>query len=57
MFQNLLYVAIVGIYTMVVTVILVFIIRAVTPMRVDEDTEVNGLDLAIHGERAYDITS
>ena len=44
--------AIVGIYTMVVTVILVFIIRAVTPMRVDEDTEVNGLDLAIHGERA-----
>ncbi|HAB37512.1 MAG TPA: ammonia channel protein [Rhodobacteraceae bacterium] len=49
--------AIVGIYTMVVTVILVFIIRAVTPMRVDEDTEVNGLDLAIHGERAYDITS
>lgn len=49
--------AIVGIYTMVVTVILIFIIRAVTPMRVDEDTEVNGLDLAIHGERAYDITS
>jgi len=49
--------AIVGIYTMVVTVILVLIIRAVTPMRVDEDTEVNGLDLAIHGERAYDITS
>ena len=49
--------AIVGIYTMVVTVILVFIIRTVTPMRVDEDTEVNGLDLAIHGERAYDITS
>ena len=36
--------AIVGIYTMVVTVILVLIIRAVTPMRVDEDTEVNGLD-------------
>jgi Amt family ammonium transporter len=49
--------AIVGIYTMVVTVVLVLIIRAVTPMRVDEDTEVNGLDLAIHGERAYDITS
>jgi len=47
--------AIVGIYTMVVTVILVFIIRAVTPMRVDEDTEVNGLDLAIHGERAYEL--
>ena len=49
--------AIVGIYTMVVTVVLVLIIRAVTPMRVDEATEVNGLDLAIHGERAYDITS
>jgi Amt family ammonium transporter len=26
-------------------------------MRVEDETEVNGLDLAVHGERAYDMTS
>ncbi len=49
--------AIVGIYTVVVTVVLIFVVRAITPLRVDEETEVGGLDLAVHGERAYDITS
>ncbi|MFT5629610.1 MAG: Amt family ammonium transporter [Gammaproteobacteria bacterium] len=49
--------AIVGVYTSVVTVALIYICKAVTPMRVDHETEVNGLDLAVHGERAYDITS
>ncbi|MEO9682445.1 MAG: ammonium transporter [Tateyamaria sp.] len=49
--------AIVGVYTLVVSVVLVLIVRAVTPLRVDEDTEVAGLDLAVHGERAYDISS
>ncbi|MCO4848549.1 MAG: ammonium transporter [Yoonia sp.] len=49
--------AIVGVYTTVVTVALIYICKAVTPMRVDHETEVNGLDLAVHGERAYDITS
>jgi ammonium transporter, Amt family len=29
----------------------------VTPMRVDTETEHTGLDLASHGERAYDMTS
>ena len=49
--------AIVGVYTMAVSVTLVIIIRLFIPIRVDEDTEVNGLDLAIHGERAYDMSS
>lgn len=49
--------AIVGIYTTVVTVALIYICKAVTHLRVDHETEVNGLDLAVHGERAYDITS
>ena len=49
--------AIGGIYTTVVTVALIYICKAITPMRVDHETEVNGLDLAVHGERAYDITS
>ncbi len=49
--------AIVGIYTTVVTVALVFICKAITPLRVSEEEESTGLDLAVHGERAYDLTS
>jgi Amt family ammonium transporter len=49
--------AIVGLYTVVVTVVLIKLVSAITPLRVDEETEVGGLDLAVHGERAYDITS
>lgn len=49
--------AIVGVYTLVVSVVLVLVIRVFIPMRVDEETEVNGLDLAVHGERAYDMSS
>ncbi|WP_425038868.1 ammonium transporter [Primorskyibacter sp. S187A] len=49
--------AIVGVFTIVVTVVLIFVCRAITPLRVDEETEVNGLDLMVHGERAYDTAS
>ena len=49
--------AIVGVFTSVVTVVLIVIVRAITPLRVDPETETNGLDLAVHGERAYDWTS
>ncbi|WP_412554810.1 ammonium transporter [Shimia sp. MIT1388] len=49
--------AVVGIFTVVVTYVLVKLVSLITPLRVDEETEVNGLDLAVHGERAYDIAS
>ena len=49
--------AIVGAWTVVVTVVLIFVIRAITPLRVDPETETNGLDLSVHGERAYELTS
>tara|TARA_B110000908_G_C10249387_1_gene450918 strand:- start:1897 stop:2928 length:1032 start_codon:yes stop_codon:yes gene_type:complete len=49
--------AIVGVYTLVVSLVLVLVIRVFIPMRVDDETEVTGLDLAVHGERAYDMTS
>ncbi len=49
--------AIVGGYTIVATTVLIFICKAITPLRVDEETEVNGLDLAVHGERAYEFNS
>ena len=49
--------AIVGVYTTVVTVVLICIVKVITPLRVDLETESNGLDLAVHGERAYDMSS
>jgi Amt family ammonium transporter len=49
--------AIVGVFTFVVTVVIAWVCRAIVPMRVDVETEVNGLDLSVHGERAYDMSS
>ncbi len=49
--------AIVGVFTVVVTFVLIKLVGLITPLRVDEETETNGLDLSVHGERAYDLTS
>ncbi|SLN12752.1 Ammonia channel precursor [Roseovarius litorisediminis] len=49
--------AIVGAFTVVVSVILVKLVAAITALRVDLETETNGLDLSVHGERAYDMSS
>ncbi len=49
--------AIVGVFTLVVTLVLIYVVKAITPLRVDEETETNGLDLSVHGERAYDVSS
>tara|TARA_R110002051_G_scaffold57104_2_gene105796 strand:- start:20728 stop:21909 length:1182 start_codon:yes stop_codon:yes gene_type:complete len=49
--------AIVGTYTTLMTIALIYVCKTVTQLRVDHETEVNGLDLTVHGERAYDITS
>jgi Amt family ammonium transporter len=35
------------------TAIAIYIAKAITGLRVDEETEVNGLDISEHGERAY----
>ncbi len=48
---------IVGSFTAVVTFVLVKVVAQITPLRVDAETETNGLDLSVHGERAYDISS
>ena len=48
---------VVGIYTIIVTFVLIKVVGMITPLRVDEETEVNGLDLSVHGERAYDHAS
>ncbi|MFZ8878514.1 MAG: ammonium transporter [Paracoccaceae bacterium] len=48
---------VVGIFTLVVSYILVQVIQIFVPLRVDAETETNGLDLSAHGERAYDMNS
>ena len=48
---------IVGTYTVVVTAVLVKLASLVTTFRVDAETETTGLDLGLHGERAYDHVS
>ncbi|MHA6267873.1 ammonium transporter [Aliiroseovarius sp. CAU 1755] len=48
---------IVGAFTAVATVALIKLVGLVFPLRVDLETEANGLDLSAHGERAYDIMS
>src|SRR6056300_934672 len=49
--------AIVGVFTVVVTVVLIYVTKIFVPLRVDAETETNGLDLSAHGERAYDMNS
>ncbi|MGB2123551.1 MAG: ammonium transporter, partial [Candidatus Puniceispirillaceae bacterium] len=46
-------VAITVIWTAVVSAIILMVARATVGLRVDEQTEVEGLDLAEHGERGY----
>lgn len=48
---------IVGVFTVAVTSILVMICKAITPLRVSPEVEAGGLDLSVHGERAYDMNS
>jgi ammonium transporter, Amt family len=49
--------AIVGLWTLVASFAIARAVMLVTPLRVDAETETNGLDLSTHGERAYELTS
>lgn len=49
--------AVVGMWTVVASFALIKLCGLVTPIRVDHESEVNGLDLSQHGERAYDLNS
>ncbi len=42
-------------YTLVATFVVLKVIDAVCGLRVDEETEIQGLDLALHEERGYDL--
>lgn len=49
--------AVVGVFTAVITWGLIKICALVFPLRVDEEAEYTGLDISSHGERAYDWAS
>jgi Amt family ammonium transporter len=48
---------IVGVFSVIVTVIIAVICKALVGIRVSHEIEQEGLDLAVHGERAYDHIS
>lgn len=48
-------VTIVAVWSAVATLIIGYMVAMVIPMRVSEDEERDGLDLASHGERAWDL--
>jgi Amt family ammonium transporter len=49
--------AAVGVYTLVLTFVIAKGVGFVFPLRVSQEDEVEGLDYAAHGERAYELTS
>lgn len=48
-------VAFVGVYSFVVTWGILKALNAISPVRVDEKVEIEGLDKALHGEEAYEL--
>jgi Amt family ammonium transporter len=54
--QALAVVSVIG-YTFTVTLIIAFVINLFIKHRVSEDQEVEGLDLALHGETAYELST
>jgi Amt family ammonium transporter len=42
------------IYAFIFTYVMLAIINKITPVRVSEQEEIQGIDIAIHGEKAYD---
>ncbi|MBZ0129985.1 MAG: ammonium transporter [Rhodobacteraceae bacterium] len=49
--------AIVGLFTVVITYVIARAVALALPLRVDQETEYTGLDLAAHGEQAYEFNS
>ena len=48
---------VVGLYTVVLSFVLVYAVKIFTPIRVSPEDEHSGLDITSRGERAYDHTS
>ncbi|GIF18596.1 ammonium transporter [Paractinoplanes tereljensis] len=48
--------AAVTVYSFAIAAILAFILKSVKALRVSEEAEIEGIDIADHGETAYDLT-
>ena len=48
-------IAVVAVWTVVATFIIAKVLAAILPFRVGDDVETEGLDLALHGERSYEL--
>ena len=48
---------VVGLFTAVMTTVIILVTKVIAPVRVSDEDENVGLDLSSHGERAYDMTS
>lgn len=42
-------------YSFIITLILAFILKGTTKLRISKDDEVSGIDLAVHAETAYEL--
>ena len=49
--------AVVGLWTVAASLAIIKLVARITPIRVDQEAEVNGLDMSSHGERAYELNS
>ena len=56
-YEQIFAILVVGIFTIVITTLIVIITMKIVPIRVDEYSEERGLDLSEHGEKAYDLNS
>ena len=52
--SQILSVIIVGIFTLIMTIIIIKFLNLFIEMRVNHENETEGLDISVHGERAYD---
>lgn len=50
-------IAIVGVFTVLMTLAIILVVKMIFPIRVHKDIEQEGLDLAVHGEQAYPSAS
>ncbi|MGE0089797.1 MAG: hypothetical protein AB7S50_10030 [Bacteroidales bacterium] len=53
-FKELIAVVVASVYAFVFTYLMLILINMITPVRVSEAHEKEGLDAALHGEKAYD---
>jgi Amt family ammonium transporter len=45
------------VFSFVVTAIIAYVLKAITGWRISEEAEVSGIDLAVHGETAYEAAT